>query len=260
MRGGNLINMNELFKEIVTKNILHALLIAFVASAYAEDTPPSLRISNMPAEKAGQTNWEVQGSIGNKVVVVNGRGDTSAVEIGSEIDGCLVTVRKVICDTAEKEAIKNNDRETNEAEVLRRKEEELQKQLSQLNQEKKEVEAIAGRREKDNKELIAIVGKLKDELAQKKSAAVSDTITAPSLKINALVYILESIGKSGYSPDLGGIKFVIADDKLIVRVDRGAGDRAKTLLQKAILEEAKDNGYVYYALDKNMVQINYKQE
>jgi len=240
MRGGNLINMNEIFKEIVTKNILLALLIAFVTSAYAEDISPSPQISNMSAEKMGQTKWEVQGSIDNKVVVVNGRGDTSVVEIGSEIDGCLVTVRKVICDAAEKEAIKNNDRETNEAEVLRRKEEELQKQLAQLTQEKKEIEAIVGRREKDNKELISIVEKLKNELAHKNSAAVSDTITAPSLKINTLVYILESTGKSGYSPNLGSVKFVTVNDKLIVRVDGGAGDRAKTLLQKAILEEAQD--------------------
>src|SRR5208337_3223697 len=97
-------------KEIMTKNILPALLIAFAASAYAQDTSPSRQISNISAEKAGQTKWEVQGSIGNKVVVVNSRGDTSAVEIGSEIDNCLVTVRKVVCDTAEKEVIKNNDR------------------------------------------------------------------------------------------------------------------------------------------------------
>ena len=260
MRGRNLINMNEFLKEIITKNILHALLIAFAASAYAEDTSPSTWIPNMSTEKAGQTKWEVQGTIGNKVVVVNARGDTSAVEIGSEIDGCLVSARKVICDTAEKEAITNNDRDTKEAEFSRRKEEELQKQLVLLNQEKKEVEAIAGRREKDNKELIAIVEKLKNELAQKNSAAVSDTITAPPPKINALVYILESTGKSGYSPDLGSIKFVIANDRLIVRVDLGAGDRAKTLLGKSILEEAQDKGHVYYALDKNMVQINYKQE
>ena len=245
-------------REIMTKNILLALLIAFTASAYAQDTSPSPQISNISAEKAGQTRWEVQGSIGNKAVVVNSRGDTSAVEIGSEIDGCLVTVRKVVCDTSEKDVIKDNDREMKEAEVLRKKEGELQKQLAQLNQEKKEVEAIAGRREKDNKELSAIIEKLKNELAQKNNAAAPDTITAPAPKINALVSVLESSGKAGYSPDLGSIKFLIADDKLIVRVARGVSGRAKTLLGKAILEEAQDNGYLYYALDKNMVQVNYK--
>ncbi len=242
----------------MSKNILPVLLIAFAASAYAQDISTSPQSSNAVSEKAGPAKWEVQGNIGSKVVVVNGRGDTTAVEVGSEIDGCLVTVRKVICDTAEKEAIKKNDRENKETEVLRKKEEELQKQLAQLNQEKKETEAIAGRREKDNKELIAIVEKLKNELAQKNSAAAPDAITAPASKVNALVSILESAGKAGYSPDLGSIKFVIADDKLIVRVDRGAGDRAKTLLGKSILEEAQDNGHVYYALDKNMVEVNYK--
>ena len=241
-----------------TKNILPALLIAFATSAYAQGTSPSPQTSNMSAEKAGQTKWEVQGSIGNKVVVVNGRGDTSAVEIGSEIDGCLVTVRKVICDTSEKQAIKNNNPEMKEVEVLRKKEGELQKQLAQLNQEKEEAEAVAGRREKDNKELIAIVEKLKNELAQKNNAAATDTITAHAPKMNALVSILESAGKAGFSPDLGSIKFVIADDKLIVRVARGFSGRAKNVLGKAIMEEAQDSGYVYYALNKNMVEFAYK--
>ncbi len=245
MRGGNL------------KNILLALLIVFAVSAYAQDNSPSQLSSDTSPEKAGQTAWEVQGSIGNKIVIVSSRGDTSAVEVGSEIDGCLVTIRKVICSAAEKEAVKNNDREMKEVEVLRKKEREFQKQLAQLNQEKKEAEAIAGRREKDNKELIDIVEKLNNELAQKNNVASHDTITSPAPKINALVSILKSAGNSGYSPDLGGIKFVIADDKLIVRVARGASDRAKTLLGKAILEEAQDNGYVYYALDKNMVEISY---
>ena len=119
-------------KEIMTKNILPALLIAFAVSANAQDASPSQQISNMSAEKAGQTKWEIQGSIGNKVVVVNGRGDTSLVDVGSEIDGCLVTAGKVICDTAEKRAIKSNDLEIKEVEVLRKKEGELQKQLAQL--------------------------------------------------------------------------------------------------------------------------------
>jgi len=190
MRGGNL------------KNILHVLLIVFAVSAYAQDNFSSSQASNLPSDKAVQTKWEVQGRIGNTVVVVNGRGDTSAVEVGSEIEGCLVTVRKVVCDTAEKEAIKNNYRQMKEVEVL----------------------------------------------------------TVPTPKINALVSILESSGKSGYSPDLGGIKFVIAEGKLIVRVARRASYKAKTLLGKAILEEVQDNGHVYYALDKNVVQVNYKRE
>ncbi|HXW69728.1 MAG TPA: hypothetical protein VEJ88_08965, partial [Dissulfurispiraceae bacterium] len=141
MRGGNL------------KNILHTLLIVFAASAYAQDNFSSSHTSNLSAEKAGQTKWEVKGSIGDTVVVVNGRGDTSAVEVGSEIEGCLVTVRKVVCDTAEKKAVKNNDRQMKEIEDLREKEGELQKHLAQLNQEKKEVEANAGRCGKENKEL-----------------------------------------------------------------------------------------------------------
>jgi|GEM_PF-3089792 len=248
MRGGNL------------RNILFALLIALAASAYAQDTSPLQQVPNMPAEKTGQAKWEVQGSIGNKAVVVNGRGDTSVVEIGSEIDGCLVTVGKVICDNVEKQAIKNNDLEIKELEVLRKKEEELQKQLAQLSQEKKETEAAADRREKDNKELIVIVEKLKNELAQKNNAAAHDPITAPAPKMNVLVSLLESAGKAGYSPDLGSIKFVIADDKLIVRVAREFSGRAHTLLQKNILEEAQYNGYLYYALDKNMVEVNYKKE
>ncbi len=160
-----------------TINILPVLLIVFAVSSYAQDKSPSLQNSNISPEKAGQGKWEVEGSIGNKVVIVNGRGDTSAVEVGSEIDGCLVTVNKVICD--------------------------------------------------------------------------------PAL-IHPLIAILESGGKTGYSPDLGGIKFVMADDKLIVRVDQGFSDRAKNMLRKAILEEVQDNGHVYYALDKNMVEVNYK--
>ncbi len=244
----------------MTKNILPALLIALTASAYAQDTSLSPRNSNMTVEKAGQTKWEIQGSIGNKVVVVNGRGDTSLVEIGSEIDGCLVTAGKVICDTAEKQAIKSNDLEMREVVVLHKKEGELQRQLKQLAQEKKDAEAIADRREKDNKELTAIVEKLKNELAQQNSAAATDPITAAVPTINAMVSILESEGKAGFSPDLGRIKFAIAQDKLIVRVARGAGDRAKALLGQAILEEARDNRYVYYDLDKNMVEVNYKKE
>ena len=78
--------------------------------------------------------------------------------------------------------------------------------------------------------------------------------------MNALVSILESVGEAGISPDLGRIKFVIAGDKLIVRVARGFSGMAKTLLKKAILEEAQGNGYLYYALDKNLVEINYKHE
>jgi len=162
-----------------TKNILPVLLMVFAVSAYAQDKSSSMQNSNISPEKAGQGKWEVQGSIGNKVVVVNGRGDTSAVEVGSEIDGCLVTVNKVICDPA---------------------------------------------------------------------------------TIHPLIAILESGGKTGYSPDLGDIKYALANDDLIVRVERGSNGRAKTLLGKAILEEAQANGYVYFALDKNMVEINYKQE
>ncbi len=242
------------------KNILLVLIIALAVSAYAQDNSPSRQTSNASGEKAGQTKWEVQGSIGNQAVVVNGRGDTSLVEIGSEIDGCLVTIGKVICDAAEKQAIKNNGIEMKEAEVLRQKELELQKQLAQLKREKEEVEAVAGRREKDNKELIAAVEKLEKELAQKNSAAAPDTVIAPAPKINALVSTLESAGQAGYSPELGGIKFLLGENKLIIRVPRAAGDRAKTVLQRAILEEAADKGYVYYALDKNMVDINYKKE
>ncbi len=247
-------------KEIMTTNILPALLIAFAVSANAQDASPSQQISNMSAEKAGQTKWEIQGSIGNKVVVVNGRGDTSLVDVGSEIDGCLVTAGKVICDTAEKRAIKSNDLEIKEVEVLRKEEGELQKHLAQLEQEKKEAEAIADRREKYNKELINMVEKLKNELARKNNAAATENITAPAPKVNALVSILESVGDAGISPDLGRIKFVIAGDKLIVRVAREFSGMAKTLLKKAILEEAQGNGYLYYALDKNLVEINYKHE
>jgi hypothetical protein len=115
-------------------------------------------------------------------------------------------------------------------------------------------------REKDNKEFIAIVEKLKNEPAQKNNSAGPDAITAPSTKINVLISILELAGKAGFSPDLGSIKFVIAHEKLFVRVERGAVDKAKTLLGKSILEEAQDNGHIYYALDKNMVEVNCRQE
>ncbi len=108
--------------------------------------------------------------------------------------------------------------------------------------------------------LVAAVEKLKKELTQKNILAAPAAIAAPIPKMCALISILESTGKAGYSPDLGSIKFVMSDNKLIVRVAQGAGDRAETLLGKAILEEEQANGQVYYVLDKNMVEVDYKQE
>ena len=176
------------------KVVVAAMLTAFAASAYAE---VPFQTSDTPHEIAEQTKWEVQGSIGNKIVIVNGKGDTSAVEAGSEIEGCLVTAGKIICDAAEKEVFSKEERETKETEVL-------------------------------------------------------------SLAHHTLVFNLEARGKTGYSPDLGHIKFAVLDGKLIVRVIRSYYDKAKTILKEAVLEEAQDNGYVYYALDRNMVKVNYK--
>jgi hypothetical protein len=201
-------------KEVMAKYILPVLLVAIAVSSYAQEPIASPQTSGARTEKAGGNKWEVQGSIGNEVVVVNGRGDTTLAEEGSEIDGCLVTHRKVICDPAEKRAVARNDTATIEIEVLR-------------------------------KQLTAAVEKLNNKLARTK---------------NELVPVLESMGKTGNSFDLGCVKFAVADDRLIVRVAQGFSDRAKTLLGKAILKEEIDYGYAYYALDKNMVEINWKQE
>ncbi|MBF0557247.1 MAG: hypothetical protein HQL08_00550 [Nitrospirae bacterium] len=189
------------------KNIFATvLLMLFVASAYAQTPSPYVQTSDTFAEKAGHAKWEVQGSIGNKVVIVNGRGDTSAVEAGSEIDGCLVTAGKVLCDLAEKEALGKIKTEMKSIEVIPKKEEELNKELAH----------------------------------------------------RLLVSILESRGKTGHSPEWGHIKFVVLDGKLMIRVIKSYYDKAKTVLKDAILEEAQDNGFVYYALDGKIVQIEYK--
>ncbi|MBF0560352.1 MAG: hypothetical protein HQL08_16415 [Nitrospirae bacterium] len=190
----------------IKKVLATVLLMLFVASAYAQTPFPSMQTSDTFAEKAGHTKWEVQGSIGNKVVIVNGRGDTSAVEAGSEIDGCLVTAGKVIWDAAEKEAISKSETETKEREGLGKTEIELGKRLAH----------------------------------------------------HTMVSIIETRGKNGYSPDLGHIKFAVLDGKLIIRVIRSYYDKAETILKEAILEEAQDNGFVYYGLDVNMVQVEYK--
>jgi len=106
------------------KGVMAILLMAFAASSsYAELPFPSVQTSDMSSEKMAQTKWEVQGSIGNKVVIVNGKGDTSAVEAGSDIDGCLVTSAKVICDISERAAFNKKETGTKGIEAGKRDEE-----------------------------------------------------------------------------------------------------------------------------------------
>ena len=89
-------------QQDVFKKAFAAAVIAFAASAYS---PASLCAGQQPeksVETPGQSKWEVQGNIAGKVVIVNGRGDTTVVDAGSEIDGCLVTSEKVICGAPKK--------------------------------------------------------------------------------------------------------------------------------------------------------------
>lgn len=217
MRGRNLTDMNELPAAGISmdrdatcrllkdgliyrtpaclKIVAAAVLILSRVSAFAQAPLHSVQTAEESSEKTGRTKWEVQGSIGDNVVIVNGRGDTSAVKAGSEIDGCLVTADKVICDAAEKTAISKN----------------------------KSVESELGMPVHQRMDVF-----------------------------------LESSGRTGYSPGLGYIKFAVLDGRFIVRVIRTYYDKAETMLKEAILEEMQDNGYAYYALDRNMVQIEYK--
>lgn len=217
MRGRNLTDVNELpaagifmnrdaTRRLLKDGLSHrtpsclkiaaaTVLILSRVSAFAQAPLPSVQTAEESSEKTGRTKWEVQGSIGDKVVIVNDRGDTSAVKAGSEIDGCLVTADKIMCDTPEKTAINKNKSRENEI-----------------------------------------------------GTPVHQNMDT----------FLESSGRTGYSRRLGHIKFAVLDGRLIVRVIRTYYDKAETIFKEAILEEMQDNGYAYYALDRNMVQIEYK--
>lgn len=147
--------------------------------------------------------WNVQGQADNdKMIIVNDKGDVKVVNIGDEIDGCLVTGDRVVCEQQEKDEInkalvaarnaesKRRADASQEAVTLHKLKHDFDAASAALSEKDDEIKSLSALQEQSKKALAEKEGEadqLKKDLAAIDIAKIKSESAAISLKLSELL-------------------------------------------------------------------------